>query len=97
MEWRANLEADQHYMCLVHQSHDHGSLLHCFLCVFNLEYPPLRGALGLLLELIMNSRRGWGKVLQGDGIVVVVVSEHREWRRLMGLSDIEDRGESGNQ
>jgi len=41
---KTNLEADQHYMCLVHQSNNHGSLLHCFLCVFNLEYPPLWGA-----------------------------------------------------
>ena len=38
------LEANQHGMCLVNQTDDNGTLLHCLLCIFNLEYPALRGA-----------------------------------------------------
>jgi hypothetical protein len=40
----ANLESNQHGMCLVHQSHHDGSLLHGFLCIFYLEDTALWGA-----------------------------------------------------
>lgn len=40
----SNLEADQHGMCLVDESHHDGTLLHGFLCIFDLEDPALRGA-----------------------------------------------------
>ena len=32
-------------MCLVDESHHDGALLYCFLCIFDLEYPTLRGAI----------------------------------------------------
>jgi len=72
---RANLQADQDGMCLVHQSHNDGSLLHGFLCVFNLEYPALRGANGPRVRIWLFLAES-GEILQGDGIVVVVVPEH---------------------
>lgn len=56
---------------------DDGTLLDGFLCVFHLEDAALRGA-GLLLayavEWMMFPMR---RLLQGDGVVVVVVAEHR--------------------
>lgn len=54
---RANLESDQDGMCLVHQSHNHGSLLHGLLCVFDLEYPTLwRAVTDLEVSMLLLSR-----------------------------------------
>lgn len=63
-------------MCLIHQSHHNGTLLHCFLCIFHLEDTTLwRAVAG---ELASDGSEDVELVLQGDGIVVVIVSEHRE-------------------
>jgi hypothetical protein len=39
-----NLEANQHGMCLIDQSNHDGTLFHCLLRIFYLEYPALRRA-----------------------------------------------------
>jgi hypothetical protein len=61
-------------MCLIHESHHDGSLLHSFLCIFHLKYPTLWRA-GILLA--SDGSEEVELVLQGDGVVVVIVSEHR--------------------
>ena len=81
----SNLEADQHGMCLVDESHYDGTLLDGFLCIFDLEDPALRGAVeSYVSNLIVSGEQNfvlvdegaWGRSIQGDRIVVVVVSEH---------------------
>ncbi len=73
-----NLKTNQHGMCLIDQTNHDGTLLDCLLRILYLEYPALRGA---SLERKVSPRIFGGlngELIQGDRIVVVVVSEHLE-------------------
>ena len=73
-----NLQANQHGMCLIDQTNHDGTLLHCFLCILYLKYPTLRGA-SLEQQVSPSIFKDLnGELIQGDRIVVVVVSEHLE-------------------
>lgn len=75
----SNLEADQNCMCLVNQPHHDRSLFDCFLRIFYLKYPTLRGAVRCkeISDGAFQLGRGarWN-VIQGNRIVIIVVPKH---------------------
>lgn len=62
-------------MFLADQTHDYRALLDSFLCVLDLEYPPLWGA--AKVSMSVNCMQARSSVhSQCDRIVVVIISEH---------------------
>jgi hypothetical protein len=53
-----NLEANQHGMCLIDQSNHDGTLFHCLLRIFYLEYPALRREGDRIVVVIVPEHRG---------------------------------------
>lgn len=61
-------------MGLADNAYDDGTLLDGFLCILDLEDTALRGAVEALEQV--HESLGLAAIVQSDGIVVVVVSEH---------------------
>lgn len=59
-------------MGLVDKANHDGALLDGFLGVFDLEYAALGGAVSVSFV----AGRSWLADIQGDGIVVIVISKH---------------------
>jgi hypothetical protein len=64
-------------MCLADYSHNHASLFDSFTCILNLEYTSLRRATRFpSASAFPTAAFGWNSNSQGDGIVIIVISEH---------------------